>query len=56
MIVKHTAYENGIIRDADGKLFARFDKDTHILDFADGSASHYQVQDIEHAMEIIANK
>jgi len=54
-MVRHTAYENGTIRDAQGKLVAFFDaKDKQLT--IDGFALTFHAPDIEQAMEIVGRR
>jgi hypothetical protein len=48
--VKHIAYENGAIRDANGKLIAFYDREGHQLSI-DGFALTFHAENEEQAME-----
>ena len=50
--IKHIAYENGSIRNADGKLIAFFDKEENHL-YVDGYPLGFRAENMEHAMEIV---
>lgn len=54
-IVKHVAYENGAIRDANGKLIAFYSSSERQL-WIDGFALTFCAQDIGEAMEIVGRR
>ena len=54
-MVKHTAYENGMIRDAQGKLVAFFDAQDHQLTIT-GFVLTFYALDITQAMEIVGRR
>jgi hypothetical protein len=54
-MVKHTAYANGTIRDAQGKLVAFFDAQEQQLTIS-GFVLTFHAPDIERAMEIVGRR
>ena len=55
MNAKHTAYANGTIRNAEGKLIAFYDAAEKRLSI-DGFLLTFHADDITHAMEIVGRR
>jgi hypothetical protein len=53
--IKHIAFENGTIRDANGKLIAFYDRDAKQLSI-DGFAMTFFSESEQDAMEIVARR
>ena len=51
-MIKHIAYNSGIIRDKDGKLVGFYEASTKQL-YVDGHLKKFDAEDMEAAMEII---